>query len=81
MSVFCAAFATLSYLPENNLLDQLAQHAVTIIGTFRPQATSNTLWAFAKLGYCPSKKLLEAGAYQMLQDLSKSVPQVLSHTH
>jgi len=40
------------------------------------QATSNTLWAFAKLGYCPCKALLEAGARQMLQDLSKSVPQV-----
>ena len=71
-----AAFATLSYLPENNLLDNLARHAVSIIGTFRPQATSNTLWAFAKLGYCPSRALLDAGSRQMLQDLSKSVPQV-----
>lgn len=71
-----AAFATLSYLPGNNLLDEIARHAVSIISTFRPQATSNTLWAFAKLGYCPSRTLLEAGAGQMLQDLSKSVPQV-----
>ena len=75
-----AAFATLSYLPEGGLLDEIARHAVTIIGTFRPQATSNTLWAFAKLGYCPSRALLEAGAGQMLLDLSKSVPQV-RNTH
>lgn len=35
-----AAFATLSYYPENNLLDDLANHAVSIISTFRPQVTN-----------------------------------------
>ncbi len=29
------AFATLSYLPEDGLLDQIAEHAAAIISTFR----------------------------------------------
>jgi hypothetical protein len=40
----CTAFATLSYYPENNLLDELANHAVSIISTFRPQASTGTVF-------------------------------------
>jgi hypothetical protein len=76
---FCAAFATLAYYPENDLLDKLAHHAASIISTFRPQATSNTLWAFAKLGYMPCEPLLRAAAAQMTLDLTKSVPQDISN--
>ena len=71
-----AAFATLAYYPDDDILDRLAEHAVTIIHTFRPQATSNTLWAFAKLAFTPCKALLHASAQQMVCDLGKSVPQV-----
>jgi len=74
-----AAFATLSYYPDNELLDQLGHHAASIITTFRPQATSNTLWAFAKLGYTPCEALLRAAAAQMTIDLTKSVPQDISN--
>eukprot|EP00884_Botryococcus_braunii_P015817 jgi/Botrbrau1/2919/Bobra.0036s0052.1 len=73
------AFATLSFYPDNDLLDQLAHHAASIISTFRPQATSNTLWAFAKLGYTPCEPLLRAAAAQMTLDLTKSVPQDISN--
>lgn len=69
------AFATLGYYPDGNMLDQIGEHAVTIISTFRPQATSNTLWAYAKLGYQPPESLLAAAAHQMVMDLPKSVPQ------
>lgn len=71
-----AAFATLAYHPEGDILERLADHAVTIIPTFRPQATSNTLWAFAKLAFTPCEPLLRAAAQQMVCDLGKSVPQV-----
>lgn len=37
------ALATLVYLPEGDLLTELAVRATAIIRTFRPQATSNTL--------------------------------------
>lgn len=37
------ALATLAYLPEGDLLQELALRATAIITTFRPQATSNTL--------------------------------------
>jgi hypothetical protein len=37
------ALATLVYLPEGDLLTELALRATAIIRTFRPQATSNTL--------------------------------------
>lgn len=70
------AFATLGYYPDGDTLDQIGEHAVTIISTFRPQATSNTLWAYAKLGYQPPESLLAAAAHQMVIDLPKSVPQV-----
>ena len=43
----------------------------------RPQATSNTLWAYAKLAYWPPQSLLAAAGAQMVADLTKSVPQVL----
>ena len=43
----------------------------------RPQATSNTLWAYAKLAYWPPQSLLTAAGAQMVADLTKSVPQVL----
>ena len=72
----CTAFATLAYHPEGDILERLAEHAVTIIPTFRPQATSNTLWAFAKLAFTPCEALLRAAAQQMVCDLGKSVPQV-----
>jgi len=42
------ALATLAYLPEGDLLQELAERATTIIRTFRPQATSNTLCAPAR---------------------------------
>lgn len=71
-----AAFATLAYYPDDDVLDRLAEHAASIIQTFRPQATSNTLWAFAKLAFTPCKALLEAAAQQIVCDLGKSVPQV-----
>ena len=29
------AFATLGYMPEDDLLDQIAEHAAAIISTFR----------------------------------------------
>ena len=70
------AFATLGYYPDGDTLDQIGEHAVTIITTFRPQATSNTLWAYAKLGYPPPESLLAAAAHQMVIDFPKSVPQV-----
>lgn len=57
----------------------MAHHAAGIISTFRPQATSNTLWAFAKLGHCPCEPLLRAAAAQMTLDLNKSVPQDISN--
>lgn len=72
------AFATLGYYPDGDTLDQIGEHAVTIISTFRPQATSNTLWAYAKLGYQPPESLLAAAAHQMVIDLPKSVPQVIN---
>lgn len=72
----CAAFATLAHYPDDDVLNRLAEHAVTIIPTFRPQATSNTLWAFAKLAFKPCEALLKAAARQMINDLGKSVPQV-----
>ena len=71
-----AAFATLSYVPEENLLEDIAEKAVSIMPSFTPQAVSNTLWAFAKLGRCPSSALLKVAATQMHQDLPRSVPQV-----
>ena len=70
------AFATLGYYPDGDTLDNIGEHAVTIINTFRPQATSNTLWAYAKLGYQPPESLLAAAAQRMLIDLPRSVPQV-----
>lgn len=70
------AFATLGYYPDGDTLDQIGEHAVSIISTFRPQATSNTLWAYAKLGYQPPQSLLAVAAHQMVIDLPKSVPQV-----
>jgi hypothetical protein len=74
-----AAFATLSFYPDNDLLDKLGHHAAGIISTFRPQATSNTLWAYAKLGYTPCEALLRAAAAQMTIDLTKCVPQDISN--
>ena len=32
--------------------------------TFRPQATSNSLWAFAKLAYVPCQLFLTTSAFQ-----------------
>ena len=43
MSNTAWALATLAYLPEGDLLQELALRATAIITTFRPQATSNTL--------------------------------------
>ena len=48
--------------------------------TFRPQATSNTLWAMAKLGYVPPVDTLEAAATQILADMRASVPQDVSNS-
>ena len=48
------ALATLAYLPEGDLLQDLAERATTIIRTFRPQATSNTLCAFFAFCSTPS---------------------------
>lgn len=59
-----AAFATLAYHPEGDLLDRLAHHAASIVRTFRPQATSNSLWAFAKLAYVPCQLFLTTSASQ-----------------
>ena len=59
-----AAFATLAYHPEGDLLDRLAHHAASIVRTFRPQATSNSLWAFAKLAYVPCQPFLLTSASQ-----------------
>ena len=70
------AFASLGYVPEESLLDDIAAKAVSIMGSFTPQAVANTLWAFAKLGCTPLPSLLHAIAFQMLQNLPKSVPQV-----
>ena len=39
------ALATLGFVPPGGLLEKLAARAANIIGTFRPQATSNTLCA------------------------------------
>jgi hypothetical protein len=60
-----AAFATLGYHPSGDLLDRLGHHAAGIIRTFRPQATSNALWAFAKLAYVPCEPFLAAAALQV----------------
>jgi hypothetical protein len=48
--------------------------------TFRPQATSNTLWALAKLGYVPPRLTLDAAASQMTADMGSSVPQDISNS-
>ena len=62
---FFAAFATLGYHPSGDLLDRLGHHAAGIIRTFRPQATSNALWAFAKLAYVPCEPFLAAASLQV----------------
>jgi len=64
-----AAFATLAYHPEGDLLDRLAHHAASIVRTFRPQATSNSLWAFAKLAYVPCQPFLLTSASQARRPL------------
>ena len=51
--------------PSGDLLDRLGHHAAGIIRTFRPQATSNALWAFAKLAYVPCEPFLAAAALQV----------------
>jgi hypothetical protein len=61
--------------PQGDLLDAIATHAADIIKQFRPQAVSNTLWGYAKLGYMPGEKLMKAATQQMLADLGKCVPQ------
>ena len=74
------AFATLGYLPEDDLLDRVALHAAATMATFRPQATSNTLWAMAKLGYAPPEELFVAAAAQIEADMGCSVPQDISNS-
>ena len=69
-----AAFATLAYHPEGDLLDRLAHHAASIVRTFRPQATSNSLWAFAKLAYVPCQPFLLTSASQARRPLPAARP-------
>ncbi len=44
--------------PGNALLDAMAIQMMERIQQFRSQAISNSLWAYAKLGYNPGKELL-----------------------
>ena len=55
----------------------VASRVLRLVCACRPQATSNTLWAYAKLAYWPPQSLLAAAGAQMVADLTKSVPQVL----
>ena len=73
-----AAFATLGYHPSGDLLDRLGHHAAGIIRTFRPQATSNALWAFAKLAYVPCEPFLAAASLQVLSFSIAAVPATAS---
>lgn len=74
------ALATLGFVPEGDLMQDLALRAATIIRSFRPQATSNTLWAYAKLGVMPPEAFMAAAAQQLHADLFRSVPQDLSNS-
>ena len=43
------SYATLGHYPGDQLLDAMALHMVDRIQAYRPQAVSNTLWAYAKV--------------------------------
>lgn len=53
------SFAALGAYPGEQLLEAMALHMLQRIQTYRPQAISNSVWAFAKVGaakpcYSPS---------------------------
>ena len=43
------SYATLGHYPGDQLLEAMALHMVDRIQAYRPQAVSNTLWAYAKV--------------------------------
>lgn len=42
------AFGTLSYMPQDHLLDVLASQAVSKLADFNPQNLANFIWSYAR---------------------------------
>ena len=50
------AYAALRHVPQDvSLLDRLGEEIAHHAGTLRPQGTTNTLWAYATLGYAAAR--------------------------